>query len=147
MFMLTPFERKTNLLLDDFFDDFDRHFFAPAAHRSAPRNAIRAIRTDIKDNGDSFLLEAELPGFEKDEISVDIDGDYLTISAEKKADECENSGGYIRKERFYGKSKRTFSLEGIDAANIGAKFANGILALNLPKIVETPKETRKLNIE
>ncbi len=145
--MLTPFERKTNLLFDDFFDDFDRHFFAPRPHSNTAHPPMRAIRTDITDTGNGFLLEAELPGYEKDEISVDINGDYLTISAEKNTENNENKPNYIRKERFYGKSKRTFSLEGIDAANIGAKFANGILTLNLPKITETPVETRKLNIE
>lgn len=146
MFMLTPFERKTNLFFDDFFDDFDRSFFATSPHHMAPPKEM-PIKTDIKDIGTGYLLEAELPGFAKEDISVDIDENRLVISAQKtkENDETDKDGKYIRKERYFGSYKRSFNLDGIDAENVSAKFENGILALNLPKKVEAPS-SRKLEI-
>lgn len=145
MFM-TPFDKKTNLFFDDFFDDFDRNFFAPAPRNMAPPKEM-PIKTDIKDIGTGYLLEAELPGFGKEDISVDIDENRLVISAQKSKenDETDKDGKYIRKERYFGCYKRSFALDGIDAENVSAKFENGILALTLPKKVETPT-SRKLEI-
>ena len=147
MFMLTPFERKTNLFFDDFFDDFERSFFAPASRHAAPPKNM-PIKTDIKDIGTGYLLEAELPGFGRDDISVDIDENKLVISAQKmqETNQENDDGKIIRKERYCGSYKRSFNLDGIDTENVSAKFENGILSLNLPKKIDVPT-SRKLEIQ
>ncbi len=147
MFMLTPFERKTNLFFDDFFDDFERSFFTPASrHAASPKNM--PIKTDIKDIGTGYLLEAELPGFGREDISVDIDENKLVISAQKtqETNQENDDGKIIRKERYCGSYKRSFNLDGIDTENVSAKFENGILSLNLPKKIDVPT-SRKLEIQ
>lgn len=141
MFRLTPYE-KNNYDLFDVFDNFDKDFFG----RNYP---AMNCRTDIKDEGDKFVLEAEMPGFEKDDIKLDIDGDYLTISAEHKTekDEKDKDGKYIRRERSYGSYKRSFDISNINQEEIGAEYKNGILELNLPKKSPDEPKTRRLEIK
>lgn len=108
MFDLMPFERRTRNL-SNFFDAFDKTFFSdfPAS--------FSEIRTDILDQGDKFLLQAELPGFDKEDIKIDLNGDTLSISAEHKAEsEEKKEDGYVRRERRYGSFARSFDVSGID---------------------------------
>ncbi|MBP3242689.1 MAG: Hsp20/alpha crystallin family protein [Ruminococcus sp.] len=92
-----------------------------------------ACRTDIIEAEDKYILEAELPGFEKDEINLDINGDLLVITAEHKAEENAEEIKYIRRERNKGSYKRSFDISDVDAENIDAEYKNGILAITLPK--------------
>ena len=138
MFALTPFERNFDLF-DPFSGIEDEYFKAPK---------IRSFRTDIKDEGDKYVMEAELPGFEKEDIKLDITGDTMTLSAEHKAEKEEKGkNNYIRRERSYGSYKRSFDLTGIDSDKIEAQYKNGILELTLPKMVETKPESRRLEIK
>ena len=133
---LTPFSRGYDLF--NIFNDMDKDFFSGAM----PANACR---TDIKDAGDKYVMESELPGFEKEDISLDINGSYLTISAEHKT-ETENKdeeSKYIRKERTYGSYKRSFDISDVDTEGISAEYKNGILIIDLPKKKpETPLAKR-----
>ena len=139
MFALTPFERRSYDLFNAFHDFEDDFFNSPQ---------LRSFRTDIKDEGDRYLMEAELPGFEKEDIKLDITGNTLTLSAEHKSDtEDKKEDNYIRRERSFGSYQRSFDLTGIDADKIEAEYKNGILELTLPKIVETKPETRRLEIK
>ncbi|MBR1422056.1 MAG: Hsp20/alpha crystallin family protein [Ruminococcus sp.] len=140
MFALTPFERRGYDLFDAF-RGFDDDFF------KAPQ--MRSFRTDIKDEGDKFVMEAELPGFDKEDIKLDITGDTLTLSAEHKAEKKEENkkDNYIRRERTYGSYQRSFDLTGIDADKIEAEYKNGILELTLPKMAEVKPESRRLEIK
>ena len=139
MFALTPFERRSYDLFNAFHDFEDDFFNSPQ---------LRSFRTDIKDEGDKYLMEAELPGFEKEDIKLDITGNTLTLSAEHKSDtEDKKEDNYIRRERSFGSYQRSFDLTGIDADKIEAEYKNGILELTLPKIVETKPETRRLEIK
>lgn len=101
-----------------------------------------AFRCDITEKDGIYLLEAELPGFEKDDISVQLDGETLTIAAKHKTEteETNQEGTYIRRERRFGSFERSFDVTGIDTEAIAAEYKNGILHLNLPKAkeVESP---------
>ena len=107
---------------------------------------LAAFRTDVKENENEFILEAELPGFNKEDIELSIEDGCLTISAERKDENEEKQEHYVKRERFYGSYKRSFDLSGIDVDKISASYENGILSLELPKIVETAPEVRKLQI-
>lgn len=146
MFGLTPFERKGYDLFNAF-DDFDREFFGDRANRMMPQ-VRNGFSTDIKETENGYLLEAELPGFKKEDIGIDITKDYLTISAkhEENKDEKNEEGKFIRKERYSGSYSRSFSIAGIDADNISAEYTDGILKVCMPKKTES-QETRRLEIK
>ena len=138
MFELTPYSTRRSMMDPfNFFSDF-----------FGTNNAPMELRTDITDKGDSFVLEADLPGFKKDDIKIDLENDRLTISAERK-DEHEEKGknGYIRRERSYGSFSRSFDVSGIDTSAISASYTDGVLTLNLPKRPELVPENRKITIE
>ncbi|MBO4878575.1 MAG: Hsp20/alpha crystallin family protein [Ruminococcus sp.] len=137
---LTPFGRGYDLF--NIFNDMDKDFFSGAM----PANACR---TDIKDAGDKYVMESELPGFEKEDITLDINGTYLTISAEHKT-ETENKdeeSKYIRKERTYGSYKRSFDISDVDAEGIAAEYKNGILIIDLPKKKPEAPLAKRLEIK
>lgn len=109
-------------------------------------NAV-TIKTDIKDTGDSYVIDAELPGYKKEEINVDVNDDILTISAEKHTEnEDENKNGYIRRERYYGSVSRSFNISEVEASQITAKHENGVLTLTLPKKKEQIPQSHKIEI-
>lgn len=141
MFGMLPFDRGDNNLFDTF-DNFARDFF----RRS---NAdLPAFRTDIRDTGDSYVLEAELPGFKKEDISLDLKDGILTITAtHTEQSEEATQGSYIRRERRYGSFQRSFDVTGIDESGISAAYENGVLALNLPKAKPAEPEVRRIAIQ
>ena len=142
MFGMLPFERNDDNVFDTF-DNFARNFF-----RSSNTD-MPAFRTDIRDAGDRFVLEAELPGFNKEDISLDLKDGILTIRAEHREDkdEKDKQGNYIRRERRYGSFSRSFDVTGIDEGGITAAYNNGILELNLPKAQPAVPETKRIAIE
>ena len=110
---------------------------------------LNAFRTDITEKDGVYTLTAELPGFKKEDISIDIDKDCLTIAAERKdeSEEEDKERYYVRRERFYGSYSRSFNVKGIDTEAINASYADGILTLTMPsKTPETPP-TRRLEIQ
>ncbi len=142
MFGMLPFERNDDNVFDTF-DNFARNFF-----RSSNTD-LPAFRTDIRDAGDRFVLEAELPGFNKEDISLDLKDGILTIRAEHREDkdEKDKQGNYIRRERRFGSFSRSFDVTGIDEGGITAAYNNGILELNLPKAQPAVPETKRIAIE
>ncbi|WP_297210829.1 Hsp20/alpha crystallin family protein [uncultured Flavonifractor sp.] len=142
MFGMLPFERNNDNVFDTF-DNFTRNFFQ-GSNASLP-----AFRTDIRDAGDKFVLEAELPGFQKEDIKLDVKDGILTITAEHKEqhEQKDEKGSYIRRERKYGSFTRSFDITGIDESGITAAYQNGILELNLPKAVPVVPETRRIAID
>ena len=105
-------------------------------------------RTDIRDEGDRFIMESELPGFNKEDISVDISDGYMTVSAEHSTEneEKDDKGNYIRRERSYGSFSRSFDISDVDADHISAEYKNGVLEMILPKTQTTKPETRRLTV-
>lgn len=138
MFSITPFERSRDL-----FDVFERDFFG------AP-NRLAGFRTDIRDEGDKYVLEAELPGFEKDDIKLDVTGDCLTLAAERSDSDDKSDGAddrrYIRRERSSSMLKRSFDISGINKDAIDAQYKNGVLYMELPKTKPQAPSTRRLEI-
>lgn len=105
------------------------------------KNTRERMSTDIvkKDNG--YELTMDLPGYEKNDISIDVKDGYLTISAEKKKDTTNESKDYVYKERFFGKCQRQFYIgNGIDENQIKAKYDNGVLTLDIPGYQEPQKK-------
>ena len=146
MFELIPFDRRGSRVsvYDPFrmFDDMERSFFGNGTHPT-----LSAFRTDVTDTGDAFVLDAELPGFKKEDIKIDVENDCLTISAEHKVDEEEKKKNFIKRERFYGSYSRSFDVSGVNVDGIEAEYADGILKLTMPKKVETVPPTRRLEIK
>lgn len=140
MFGLTPFERKSYDLFNAF-HDFEKDFFGSGT-------SFNSCRTDVKDEGDRYVLEAELPGFDKQDISLDIDGGFLTLTAERRSEkEDKDSGGrYIRRERSYGSYRRSFDISNVNADRIDAEYKNGVLTVALPKKEIAQPETKRLEI-
>ena len=141
MFELMPFGRRS---LSSYFDDFERSFF-----NDWTSNAIAPIKTDIIEHDDEYVIEAELPGFEKKDINIDIDGDYLTIKAETKSEKEEKQckGNYICRERRYGSFSRTFDISNINHEKISAEHNNGVLKITLPKLEEVKSKTKNIEIK
>lgn len=142
MFGMIPFERSGDNFFD-LFDNFERKFFGNS------NAAIPDFRTDIRDAGDRFVLEAELPGFNKEDIKLDVKDGILTISAQhtENKDEKDDKGSYIRRERRYGSFTRSFDITGVDDEHITASYNNGVLELNLPKAVPVVPEAKRIAIE
>lgn len=140
MYGLTPFEKKGYDLFNAF-HDFEKDFFGG----DAPFNSCK---TDIKDEGGRFVLEAELPGFDKNDIKLDIDDGYLTLTAEHSSEkeDKDQDGKYIRRERSYGSYRRSFDISGVDADKIDAEYKNGILTVALPKKEISKPEAKRLEI-
>ena len=144
MFELIPFERHNrNMTSFDPFrmlDEMDRRFFTGTP-------AVSAFRTDVLDTGDAFKLEAELPGFKKEDIKIDIENDCLTISAVRNADTKEEKDNYVKRERFYGAFTRSFDVSGINVDAIEASYTDGVLTVTLPKKAAEVPASRRLEIK
>ena len=110
-------------------------------------NAPMELSTDITDKGDSFVLEADLPGFKKDDIKIDLENDRLTIKAERHSNTETTKNGYVRRERSFGSFERSFDVSGIDTAGIKANYTDGVLTLTLPKRPELVPDNRSIVIE
>ncbi len=140
MFGMLPFDRSDSNLFDTF-DAFTRDFFRKS-------NAeLPAFRTDIKDTGDAYLLEAELPGFKKEDISLDLKEGILTITATHNEEGQVEEGTYIRRERRFGSFQRSFDVSGIDERGITAGYDSGVLSVRLPKVKPAEPETFRINID
>ena len=124
MFELIPFDRRNRSVVS--FDPF---------------------RTDVSDDGDSYKLEAELPGFKKEDISIDIDNECLTISAERSFDKKDDKNNYVKRERYYGSYSRSFDVSNIDIDKIEASYTDGILTPILPKKAAEIPASRRLEIK
>ncbi len=143
MFELTPFVKRNNAAVYDpfrLFDEMERNFFKGTS--------IGEFRADIRDTGDAYELEADLPGVKKEDIQVELDNNYLTISAERHAekDEKDKKGNYVRRERSYGSYSRSFDVTGVQTDQITAEYTDGVLKLRLPKKQESLPTTRRLEI-
>lgn len=152
MFELRPY-RKNNQNLSGYnpfreMEDFEKHFFDDPFDYFGT-SALAEFKTDIKDEGDSYLIEADLPGFSKGDIHLDIDGNLLTIKAERHSEheEKDKKHKYIRCERSYGSYCRQFDVSGVDTDDIKAKYEDGVLKLTLPKKPEIAEKGKHLEIE
>ena len=132
MFGLVPFkfnngENNKGLTINDMFNDFfnDDMF--------SEFNSAGSFKTDITETPEEYVVHAELPGFNKEDINIDYNNNYLTISAMKNNEIEEKKDKYIRRERRYGSVSRGFYINNVDKNLIKAKFDNGVLSIELPK--------------
>lgn len=131
MHSMTPFER-TGYDLFHSMRDWENEFFG--SDKTAAQ--LRSCKTDIRDTGDDYIMEAELPGFTKEEIKLDVQDDVLTLTAvhkEKTEEEKAKDGTYLRKERSRCSYQQKLDLSGIDVEHLEASYENGILTLKMPK--------------
>lgn len=120
--------------LDDFFDDVEPTF----------KNNM--MKCDIYEEDGKYIFEMDVPGYNKEDISIDCDKGYLTVTASKENSEEVKEKNYIRKERSFGKNVRQFYLGDVDEEHISAEFKNGILKVVAPKKEEINTK-KKIEIE
>ena len=144
--LLKPYRKSENEIFDPF-HDFDMMERAMFGHPEFRNEAF--IRTDIKEKENEYVLEAELPGFKKEDIDVEIEDGYLTISANRnyEHEEKDKDGNFIMRERRSGSFKRSYDTTGVDVSNVKARFENGVLTLEMPKLVEQKPENKHLEIQ
>ena len=128
-------------------DTWMRRFWSDPFSFFSTGSGMTAFGTDIVDNGDSYLLESDLPGFRKEDIHLDLQGDTLTVTAQRSDEREERKEQYIRCERSSGTYQRSFDMSGVDTDGIRARYENGVLYLTLPKKAESKSERKALSIE
>ena len=140
--------RNNNLgfsLFDNMFDDMFRDPFFTSS------NTTKLMKTDIQEKDDKYILDMDLPGYDKEDIKAQLKDGYLTISAQKNTsnDEKDEEGNYIRRERYCGKCSRSFYVgDSIKEEDIKANFNNGILQLSFPKeVVRKDEGTKYITID
>ena len=124
-------------LFDEFFDDSFMRLPAWGG-RNNPLYGKRAknlMKTDVRETESSYELDVDLPGFKKEEVSVDLKDGYLTISAAKglDRDEQDKKGRYIRQERYAGACSRSFYVGDVEPDQVSAQYKHGVLRITLPK--------------
>ena len=110
------------------------------------KHAKNLMKTDVRELDGSYELDVDLPGFKKDEVTVDLQDGYLTISAAKALDkdESDQKGKFLRQERYAGSMSRSFYVgDDVESTDICAKYEDGILKISVPKAAqkELPKHT------
>ena len=136
--MLTP-RIFTENLFDDLFEDFPFRSLENVDRKLYGKHAGREMLTDVKEHENHYEVEIDLPGFKKDEIKLELNEGYLTITASKGVDEEEKNkqGRIVRQERYSGVMQRTYYVgEQIKAEDIKARYEDGVLKLEVPKVEE-----------
>ena len=142
--MTSPLTRGS--LLDDFFKEVAPGFFIKPLHGD-PVPSASQIKIDVSENDQAFSVRAEIPGVNKQDIHVSVDGSIVTLSAEIRQHDAEREGEkLLRSERYYGAVSRSFQLPAeVDEAQSKARYENGILLLSLPKKVSNSPQ--RLTVE
>ena len=125
---------------------FERVFF-PFAKNDAFFRTDEDFRVDVQEEKDAYRLTADLPGFAKENIHLDLKGDVLTLSAERHSEweDSEKKENYLRCERSFGQYSRSFDVSGVDTEGIEAAYENGVLSVKLPK--KAPRQSANRRIE
>ena len=127
-------------LFDDFMDDFA---FPDIDKKLYGKHASHIMKTDVKEKDNIYEVDIDLPGFKKDEIQIQLENGYITVSAAKglDKDEKDKDGKYIRRERYAGNVSRSFYVgDKVQKEDIHPKFENGILSFTVPKEQNTVEE-------
>lgn len=149
MFSLIPYSRRGNGVsrrndvfgLERFFDEFFRDpFFSKFSSLTSP------IRADVRENDREYIVEAEIPGVRKEDISIEISDDVLTLGVDTKQETKEESEDYIYRERSTGSFRRSFHVQNIKNEAVKASYKDGILSIILPKS-EKAKGSKRIEIE
>ena len=134
--MMIPRKRNDFDLFEDMFSD---PFFE--------RKESRLMKTDIKEKGNSYIIDVDLPGYEKENIEIEMENGYLKVTAKttsQSINESNENERYIHKERFYGECSRSFYVgDNVKEEDVKASFKNGILSLCVPKQEQKRLEEKK----
>lgn len=150
--MLMPMLWNGKNEMMDWTDPFDAMDRAFSNFWGDSLETTKAMKIDVIEQDNAYRLEAELPGFNKEDIHVDMKNGALTISAshEDKKDEQDQNGRYIRRERKYSSYQRSFRVaENLQPEDIDAKYENGVLTLIVPKkeVIPQQEETKKIEVK
>ena len=137
-------------LFDEWFDgSLEKQFFG-GRDPLYGKHAKNLMKTDVKELDHGYLLDVELPGFKKDEIEIQLQDGYLTISANKQIEkeEKKEKGRYIRQERYGGQCSRSFYVGDIRSEDIQAKYEDGVLRVQIPREEESKLQKQsRISIE
>jgi HSP20 family molecular chaperone IbpA len=131
---------------ENLFDNFFDGFRVPAENRGGYTNQATVMKTDVKEQDDRYEIDIDLPGVKKEDVKAELKDGYLTVSAAhgSQNDEKDEDGKYIRRERFYGSASRSFYVgDQVKQEDVKAKFEDGILKLEIPKIQKQPEVEQK----
>ncbi len=135
---------------ENLFDNFfDRDFFS-GRNPLYGKHEKDIMKTDVREKDGNYEVFVDLPGFKKDEVSLNLENGYLTITAAKglEKDGQEENSSYVRKERWSGSCSRSFYLgDGVKAEDIKAKMEDGILSLTFPKEAKQIPQKNTILIE
>ncbi len=123
-------------LFDNFMEGFEFPSFPDVNKTLYGKHANNLMKTDVKETDAGYIVDIDLAGFKKDEITMQLNHGYLTVNAAKglDKDEKDQKGNYVRRERYAGSMSRSFYVgEHVTDADIHAKYENGVLTFNLPK--------------
>ncbi len=137
---------RPSIFHDSFRDNLFEDFFGDAYWPSPMLQNISAMNTDIRENEKEFLIDMELPGFNKEDIQAELKDGYMTITAShnEEKEEKNKKQKFIRKERFSGCYKRSFYVgEAVTEEDISAKFSDGVLTVAVPKKEKEPEIEQK----
>jgi len=135
--------RPATLFSDPFFRSLDQFFGDEPSRRSARDGWVPAV--DVRETETSFVFNAELPGLKKEDVSITLEDNVLTLTGERKFEQEENKNDYRRIERSYGHFTRSFTLPNeVDNDKVGAKYGDGLLTVTVPKTEKT--RPRKIEI-
>ncbi|NLO20434.1 MAG: Hsp20/alpha crystallin family protein [Syntrophomonadaceae bacterium] len=143
MFDLTHFRRRKELVDTLLNPDLVKDFFTGDLFNELGMS----IRADIKEKGNDYIVEADLPGVNREEIVVEFKEDILTITTQKQKDLDEEKENYVRRERRRGKMSRSFYVPNIDSEGITADYKDGVLKIVLPKVQEDVSDAHRIEIK
>lgn len=148
MFEMRPYRRNTIGTWNPFseMEEMERRFFNNDFFGG---RSLAEFKTDITDEGDHYELKADLPGFKKEDIQLQLDGDTLTIQAQRHSEheDDDKKGKYVCCERSYGSYSRSFDVSGIRTDGITASYEGGVLELKLPKKTAEVSTARQIDIQ
>ncbi|KRL05947.1 Hsp20/alpha crystallin family protein [Liquorilactobacillus oeni] len=128
---------------DDFFNDLGRSFFGSDVSFS------RDLKTDVKETDKNYTVKVDVPGVNKKDITLEYTDGTLLISAKRDSfkDESDKEGNIITSERSYGRFSRQYNLPSVDKENIKAKYTDGVLEVDLPKLKDSSASKNHIEIE
>lgn len=148
MFDLTPFRRMSEDLFDQMEKSFNQ-FFDTRRNFGTLDVGLNSFRTDVLEEEDAFYVVADLPGFTKDDITIELEDNRLTIRAKRdeQLEQKDEAKHFLRKERRYGEFVRSFYVDNIKQDEIRAKLENGVLRVKLPKLEPSKPHRKTIDIE
>lgn len=134
---MSPFASEFHSMLDDFFSD-----------NWSPRRSLMndTFKLDVKEDDNSYTIEADLPGVKKEEISLSLEENCLTLNISRREEEDSETQNYIHRERRFTSMQRSIYLAEADKDGICAKLNDGVLQIDIPKLVKT-SASRQIEIQ